>query len=140
MAHGMLTGDGFANKHKLADYIIGSKTDYFNARKMVNGGDAASYQPIADIAKLFERDASRGKTVTTIGTKLRALIHLTLLSFALLGAAATPAFALAPAAGRVESGHRQGLGAHRLSGRQRCVGDQSALPVGIGLRPRAGDC
>ena len=33
MAHGMLTGDGFANKHKLADYIIGSKTDYFNARK-----------------------------------------------------------------------------------------------------------
>ena len=54
MAHGMLSGDGFANKHKLADYIIGSKTDYFNARKMVNGGDAASYQPIADIAKLFE--------------------------------------------------------------------------------------
>ena len=54
MAHGMLTGDGFANKHKLADYIIGSKTDYFSARKMVNGGDAASYQPIADIAKLFE--------------------------------------------------------------------------------------
>ncbi|MCZ2136465.1 MAG: glycoside hydrolase [Burkholderiales bacterium] len=54
MAHGMLTGAGFANKHKLSDYIIGSKTDYFNARKMVNSADSASYQPIADSAVLFE--------------------------------------------------------------------------------------
>ena len=39
----------------------------------------------------------------TIGTKFRALIHLTLLSFALLGAATTPAYALAPAAGALKA-------------------------------------
>jgi len=54
VAHGMLTGEGFANKHKLSDYIIGNKADYFNARKMVNSADSASCQPIADIAVLFE--------------------------------------------------------------------------------------
>ena len=54
MAHGMITGEGFANGHKLDEYILGDKKDYVNARRMVNGGDAGSYQPIADIAELFE--------------------------------------------------------------------------------------
>ena len=58
--------------------------------------------------------------MTTIGTKLRALIHLTLLSFALLGAAATPAFALDASGGRVESSHRQGLGGSPGIRTQRC--------------------
>lgn len=50
MAHGMITGGGFANGRKLSDYIHGIKKDYVNARRMVNAGDAASYQPIAEIA------------------------------------------------------------------------------------------
>jgi hypothetical protein len=50
----MLTGAGFANGRKLTDYVFGSKKDYVNARRMVNAGDAASYQPIAEIAELFE--------------------------------------------------------------------------------------
>lgn len=54
MAHGLITGEGFANGRKLSDYIAGSKKDYVNARRMVNAGDIASYQPIAEIAELFE--------------------------------------------------------------------------------------
>ena len=54
MAHGMITGEGFANKHTLQKYIFGDKKDYVNARRMVNAGDVESYQPIADIAELFE--------------------------------------------------------------------------------------
>lgn len=54
MAHGMITGEGFANKHTLQKYIFGDKKDYVNARRMVNANDVESYQPIADIAELFE--------------------------------------------------------------------------------------
>lgn len=54
MAHGMITGEGFANRHTLQKYIFGDKKDYLNARRMVNGGDVGSYQPIAEIAELFE--------------------------------------------------------------------------------------
>ncbi len=54
MAHGMITGEGFANRHTLQKYIFGDKKDYLNARRMVNANDVGSYQPIADIAELFE--------------------------------------------------------------------------------------
>lgn len=54
MAHGMITGEGFANGRTLQQYIFGEKKDYLNARRMVNAGDSGSYQPIADIAELFE--------------------------------------------------------------------------------------
>jgi hypothetical protein len=33
--------------------LIGEKTDYVNARRMVNAGDGDSYHPIAEIAELF---------------------------------------------------------------------------------------
>lgn len=52
MAHGMRTGEGFANGHKLSHYFHGSKTDYLHARHMVNGHDHAV--EIASIAKKFE--------------------------------------------------------------------------------------
>lgn len=54
MVHGMITGAGFANGRMLRDYIFGDKKDYSNARRMVNAADHHSYQPIADIAELFE--------------------------------------------------------------------------------------
>jgi predicted chitinase len=52
MAHGMLTGKGFANGKKLSTYFHGAKTDYVGARHMVNGHDHAA--DIARIAKHFE--------------------------------------------------------------------------------------
>jgi hypothetical protein len=52
MARGMITGDGFANGHKLSKYFHGAHTDYKSARKMVNGTDHAD--DIAAIAELFE--------------------------------------------------------------------------------------
>ena len=52
MAHGMLTGKGFANGKKFATYFHGAQTDYIRARRMVNGSDHAV--EIADIAKHFE--------------------------------------------------------------------------------------
>jgi hypothetical protein len=55
MSHGMVTGEGFANGHKLSDYIAGTHKDYVNARKMANGRDIHSYQPIAELADLFEQ-------------------------------------------------------------------------------------
>jgi hypothetical protein len=50
MSHGMRTGQGFANGHKLADYFSGATRDYVGARHMVNGRDHA-----ADIAALAEK-------------------------------------------------------------------------------------
>jgi len=52
MAHGMLTGKGFANGRKFSTYFHGAKTDYVGARRMVNGGDHAA--DIAGIARQFE--------------------------------------------------------------------------------------
>ncbi|MGN2249692.1 hypothetical protein ACFWZ1_06380 [Frateuria sp. GZRe14] len=52
MAHGMLTGKGFANGRKFATYFHGAKTDYVGARHMVNGSDHAG--DIAGIAQQFE--------------------------------------------------------------------------------------
>jgi hypothetical protein len=52
MAHGMLTGDGYANGHRFANYFYGPTSDYVKARAMVNGKDHA--QDIADIALKFE--------------------------------------------------------------------------------------
>lgn len=49
---GMTTGKSFANKHKFADYLNAGKTDYKNARRMVNGTD--HNKEIADIAKSLE--------------------------------------------------------------------------------------
>jgi putative chitinase len=49
---GMTTGKSFANKHKFEDYFTDGKTDYKNARRMVNGLDHAS--DIAEIAKALE--------------------------------------------------------------------------------------
>jgi hypothetical protein len=54
MSHGMRTGKIFANNRKFADYFNSTKTDYQNARNMINGGDKVSYKPIADIAVKFE--------------------------------------------------------------------------------------
>jgi hypothetical protein len=50
MSHGMRTGQGFANGHKLADYFAGVTRNYTGARHMVNGKDHA-----ADIAALAEK-------------------------------------------------------------------------------------
>jgi hypothetical protein len=52
MTLGMRTGKGFANGHKLSDYISGTECDYVGARHMVNGTDCA--QQIAGIAQVFE--------------------------------------------------------------------------------------
>ena len=52
MAHGMLTGKGFANGRKFSTYFHGVKTDYVGARRMVNGIDHAA--DIAGIARQFE--------------------------------------------------------------------------------------
>jgi hypothetical protein len=52
MAHGMITGKGFANGHKLSDYFDGPVTDYVQARAMVNGTDKQF--EIAEVAKTFE--------------------------------------------------------------------------------------
>lgn len=51
MAYGMRTGQGFANGHKFTNYFNGTKTDYVNARHMVNGHDHAA--DIAHIAVKF---------------------------------------------------------------------------------------
>jgi hypothetical protein len=55
MAHGMRTGQGFANKRKFSDYFYGNTTNYSSARRMVNAGDKGSYAPIAEVALLFEQ-------------------------------------------------------------------------------------
>lgn len=52
MAHGMLTGDGFANGRKFSRYFKGATTDYVKARGMVNGTDHAV--EIAAIAGHFK--------------------------------------------------------------------------------------
>ncbi|MDW2982819.1 hypothetical protein [Rhodanobacter sp. KK11] len=52
MAHGMRTGEGFANGRKFSNYFNGAKTDYVKARAMVNGSDHAA--DIAAIARQFE--------------------------------------------------------------------------------------
>jgi predicted chitinase len=52
MAHGMLTGEGFANGNKLADFIAGDDCDYEGARGMVNGSDHA--EAIAELAKKMQ--------------------------------------------------------------------------------------
>jgi glycosyl hydrolase family 19 (putative chitinase) len=51
-SHCLRTGDGFANRHKLADYFNATKTDYVSARRMVNGNDHAA--EIAGYARQFE--------------------------------------------------------------------------------------
>jgi len=50
---GMLTGQGFANKHKFQDYFHGDHTDYVGARAMVNG--KSGQHEIAGLAERFER-------------------------------------------------------------------------------------
>lgn len=52
MSHGMRTGEGFANGHKLSQYFSGDTSDYTGARRMVNGQDHA--KDIAAIAATFE--------------------------------------------------------------------------------------
>jgi len=52
MSHGMRTGAGFANGHKLSDYFAGDNTNYVGARRMVNGNDHAS--DIGALAQKFE--------------------------------------------------------------------------------------
>lgn len=60
MAHGMLTGKGFANGRKFSTYFHGTKTDYLAARHMVNGSDHAA--DIAGIARQFEAILIAAKT------------------------------------------------------------------------------
>jgi hypothetical protein len=52
MAHGMRTGDGFANGHRFSQFFSGKSRDYKHARKMVNGMDSA--EEIAKLAEAFE--------------------------------------------------------------------------------------
>lgn len=52
MAHGMLTGEGFANGRKFSAYFNGARTDYVKARAMVNGTDHAA--DVAAVARQFE--------------------------------------------------------------------------------------
>jgi hypothetical protein len=66
MSYGMITGGGFANKHKLSDYFHGAATDYAKARHMVNGTDHAA--DIAKIAKLFEGVLLQNKIAGTPST------------------------------------------------------------------------
>ena len=51
MSHCLRTGEGFANHHKLGDYICGGKADFLSARQMVNGTDAK--EEIANSAVIF---------------------------------------------------------------------------------------
>lgn len=51
MSFGMRTGKGFANGHRLKDYIAGESCDYVGARRMVNGTDHSG--EIAMIALRF---------------------------------------------------------------------------------------
>jgi hypothetical protein len=55
MSHGMRTGKGFANGRKFSDYFYGATSNYNKARRMVNARDTSSYEPIAEIAVLFEQ-------------------------------------------------------------------------------------
>ena len=51
----MLTGRIFANDRKLDDYFNQSRTDYVNARNMVNpGAKHAEKEAVAGIAQRFE--------------------------------------------------------------------------------------
>lgn len=52
MSYCLRTGYGFANNHKLGDYMYGATADYTGARHMVNGTDHAG--DIAKYAKDFE--------------------------------------------------------------------------------------
>ena len=52
MAHGMRTGDGFANGRTFARYFSATSSNYVGARAMVNGSDHAD--SIATIAQMFE--------------------------------------------------------------------------------------
>ncbi len=52
MAHGMRTGDGFANGRTFARYFSATRSNYVGARAMVNGSDHAA--SIATIAVMFE--------------------------------------------------------------------------------------
>lgn len=52
LSFSLRTGKGFANRHKLADFFYGAKTDYVNARAMVNGKSHA--EEIAAYARKFE--------------------------------------------------------------------------------------
>lgn len=53
MSHGMISGEGFANGHKLADYFDAKHTDYVNARAIVNGHNRD--KEIAGYAQQFEK-------------------------------------------------------------------------------------
>jgi hypothetical protein len=56
MAHGMLTGQGYANKHKISDYVHGKVKNYVKARAIVNGNDKrATFTLVAQLAELFEQ-------------------------------------------------------------------------------------
>jgi hypothetical protein len=60
---GMLTGQGFAHRHKFTDYFHGNLTDYVGARAMVNG--KSGQHEIAGLAERFEhvlRASSPGGT------------------------------------------------------------------------------
>ncbi len=59
MSHGLRTGEGFANGHKLADFFHGAFSDYPGARKMVNGTD--HQDAIAEVARKFETVLLRAK-------------------------------------------------------------------------------
>jgi hypothetical protein len=59
MSHAMRTGDGFANGHRFVNFFSVSKTDYKNARTMVNGHDHAD--EIAAYAKTFETVLMKSK-------------------------------------------------------------------------------
>jgi hypothetical protein len=52
MSRCMRTGAAFANGLRLGDYLNGSRTDYVNARRTMNGLDKA--QPIAALAQKFQ--------------------------------------------------------------------------------------
>ena len=49
LVHGFRSGS-FTKKHKLADHVNASKTDFLKARRCINGDDRA-----ADIAKIAEK-------------------------------------------------------------------------------------
>lgn len=53
MSYSLLSGAGFANGHKVSDYLYGGTTNYKAARRMVNGSDHAD--DIAAIAQRFEK-------------------------------------------------------------------------------------
>lgn len=70
MATGMFQGSIFANRKKLSQYFNDQKTDYVNARNMVNPGSTkAQKQEVGEMAAKFEKILTEAKTSRMVTAK-----------------------------------------------------------------------